>query len=522
MFLVKDKPYRILLLAVGIITLTLGILIFIVPPSLFPDPSWGFQVIRYMQQGHSFNLLPSPDADNIAVDTTDFLSWWSPGQYLLPYFFKSILWLSTGKAAALTVTLCTLTGLAGYYQLFKRLGFSSRLAAISIAVIASQNYFISPFIFYPGGEILLFAFGGWFIYGCFGIKKITWQALLFLFLAGIAGFVAKSSALWMYAAGVACVWINLSAPKKTMQHWLRNGILLGIPFIAAIAIIYLGYLSKGDVPSNAIGSWMVKPETFSFPLAAPLLSGLSIDELLNGLIYHTGGAMLTYGWSVAIIVALALSSLLFVNYVLRRLPYNNYALALTIFYIVGTLFFSYLYIKQANVSFEGRHFRVIGLLTIPGIVYFATRLKVSRITFGIIWAVFLCWETAYFYTEYKVNIHSGHGPSGLSQQAYDQATLDELTRLDNRHPNSALFVFTSPDIGLEIQKNRILNLDMEDVTPKDIAQQKYKGKAGSIYLLMPAVYQNNGMAYNISKSFVNYHHFTVKQLGNYYLYSADN
>jgi hypothetical protein len=521
MFSVKNKPYLILLLAVGLATLLLGIAIFIVPPSLFPDPSWGFQVMHYMEQGHAFNLLPSPNPDNIANDTADFLSWWSPGQYLLPYFFKSILWLSTGKAAALTVTICSLLGLSGYYQLFKRLGFTNWLSAISIAFIACQNYFILPFIFYPGGEVLLFAFGGWFLYGCFGIQKINWQSMLFLFLAGIVGFFAKSSALWMYASGVACVWVNLSANKKDIKHWLRNGVMLGIPVVAALAVIYVGYLSKGVNPSNAAGAWLIKPETFAFPLASPLLSGLSIDEMVNGLIYHPDNAILSYGTSIAVLAFLALGSLYFINSVLRFIPNKNYALALTIFYITATLFFSYLYLKQATVSFEGRHFRIIGMLSIPGLVYFASKTKVSRIVLGIFWAAFFCWEVAYFKIEYKVNIESGHGPSGLSQQAYDQDTLDELSKLDKQHPKGALFVCTSPDLAIELQ-NRVLTLDIQDMTPQDFKELKYMGKAGAIYILMPEAYQKNGVAYKIVKSFTYYHHFTVKQTGSNYLYSAEN
>ncbi|MBW4890933.1 hypothetical protein KXQ82_14490 [Mucilaginibacter sp. HMF5004] len=522
MFSLKSKPYRILLLVIGTITLMLGVLIFVVPPNPFPDPSWGFQVMRYMEQGHAFNLIPSPNPANIAIDNTDFLSWWSPGQYLLPYLFKIIFGLNTGKAVALTVTLCSILGLAGYYQLFKRLGFTNWLSAISIAFIASQAYFILPFIFYPGGEVLLFAFGGWFLYYCFGIQKLNWQAFVFLFLAGLLGFVAKSSVLWMYAAGVACVWINLSASKKNIQHWLRNGVLLAIPVLAAVAIIYFCYITKGVNPSNADGPWLIMPETFSFPLASPLLSGLSIDEIFNGLIYHPDAAILSYTWSIVLLALLAFGSVFFVNSVLKHLPNKDYALALIIVYITGTLFFSYLYIKQADVSFEGRHFRVIGLLTIPGLIYWVSKSKIARIVFGMVWFLFICWETSYFKIEYKVNIHSGHGPSGLSQQAYDQLTLNELSRLDSLHPNTALFVTTAPDLAIEIRNNRVLTLSVQDMSAQELKEVKYTGKAGTIYMLMPEVYQKNGVAYHISKAFVNYHHFTVKKLGNNYLYSAEN
>src|ERR1700709_61368 len=113
MFLEKGKPHRNILLALGVITLVLGILLFIAPPSIFPDPGWGFQVMRSMQRGAHFNILSSPDPDNIALSKNDFLSWWSPGQYLVPYLLQTVLWLSTGKAVAVTIFLCSLIGLAG-------------------------------------------------------------------------------------------------------------------------------------------------------------------------------------------------------------------------------------------------------------------------------------------------------------------------------------------------------------------------------------------------------------------------
>ena len=523
MFSLKNNPHRIVLLAVGALTLVLGVLAFIVPQSLFPDPSWGFQVMRYMEHSHTFNLLPNADPENIATDYTDFLSWWSPGQYLLPYCLKTILWLNTGKAVALTVTLCSALGLSGYYMLFKKLGFSRWLAAISIAFIACQNYFILPFIYYPGGEVLLFAFGGWFLYGCFSIQKINWQAMVFLFVAGLTGFFSKSSVLWMYAAGTACIWIRLSSPQKNIRQWLINGILLGIPVLCALVTIYVFYLSKGANPSSTSGAWLLKPETITFPLASPLLSGLSLDEAFNGLIYHPDAAVLSYKWSIVIIILLTLGSLFFVNRVIKKIPHKNYALVLTVFYIAATLFFSVLYLKQANISFEGRHYRVIGMLSIPGLVYLLTRNKAGKIVLSAVWLAAFCWGMAYFSIEYNVNIHAGHGPSGLTQQSYDQATLDELHRLDASHPNGgALFVTISPELAIEL-KNRVFTLDVDDISPKQINQLKYAGKAGSIYMLMPSAYQNNGIAAKLSKSFINYHHFKVQPLGDdHYLYSADN
>lgn len=521
MFLEKDKPHRILLLALGAITLVLGVLLFIAPPSIFPDPGWGFEVMRCMQRGGHFNTLVSPDPHNIALDHGDFLSWWSPGQYLIPYLLQTVLWLNTGRAVALTVALCSLLGLAGYYKLFTRLGFTPWLSAISVAFIASQNYFILPFVFYPGGEILLFAFGGWFLYGCFGIQKLSWQAMVFLFVAGIAGFICKSSALWMYAAGLACVWINISATKE-LKAWIRNGILIAVPAAAALGIVYLGYLSKGTNPSDTAGTWLFKPETLSYPLASPLLSGLSIDEMFNGLIYHPDVPIISYSLSIVIIIALAVGSLVLMRGIVRYIPNKNYTLVFLVFYIASTLFFSYLYLKQATITFEGRHFRVMGMLAIPGLVYLANKSKVTRITFAIAWVVFIGWGFSYFVHGYTGNRNAARGVSGLAQQGYDKQTLSTLTNLDTQ-PNKAVFVITSPDLGVEIIHNRVITLDIGDMEPEDFADLAYAGKAGTIYMLMPEAYVKNGVAAKVAKGFTGYHQFNVKRLSpSFYLYWASH
>src|ERR1700755_1537956 len=124
MSLQKTNPARIIRLILGIIVLVLGILLFISPPSIFPDPANGFQVMRSMEMGHGFNLMITPSQDDFSKDTSEFLTWWSPGQYLIPYAFKLMFGLNTGQASAVTITLCQLLGLAGFYSLFKRLGFT--------------------------------------------------------------------------------------------------------------------------------------------------------------------------------------------------------------------------------------------------------------------------------------------------------------------------------------------------------------------------------------------------------------
>src|ERR1700749_1638148 len=116
----KQNLSRIIVGAIFTLVLVLGVLLFLSPPSVFPDPANGFHVMRSMEMGGGFNRLISPDQEDISKNTVQFLTWWSPGQYLMPYAFKEIFGVNTGQASALTIILCQLIGLAGLYAFFKK------------------------------------------------------------------------------------------------------------------------------------------------------------------------------------------------------------------------------------------------------------------------------------------------------------------------------------------------------------------------------------------------------------------
>src|SRR5438105_2221468 len=133
----KNSVAKILLFSIGIAVLIMGIILFFIPPALFPDPANGFQVLRSMHLGGGFNNMVAPDQSDISQNYSEYLTWWSPGQYLVPYFFKLITALTMGKAIAITVTLCTLSGLAGFYCFFRKLGFSDMVSSVSLLLIIS-------------------------------------------------------------------------------------------------------------------------------------------------------------------------------------------------------------------------------------------------------------------------------------------------------------------------------------------------------------------------------------------------
>jgi hypothetical protein len=497
-------------------------MIFVYPTSLFPDPSWGFQVMQKMQHGSGFNLAIKPSQADLAKDYSEFLSWWSPGQYLAPYFFKSVLGINTGQACAVTTTLFTLLGLAGFYSFFKKIGFTPLIAAVSVAVIACQQAFITPYIFYNGGEVLLFGFAGWFLYGCATINKTGWKLIVFLLLSGWMGFFCKSSFLWIYAAGCLYLWIKLSSGQTNIVEWIKKGIWIGIPSVISLAAIYVFYLSKGVNPSSESMGVKLSWETFSFPLAAPILAGFSVDDVLHGLILHNNTPILNPLWSIITLLLIAVLSIWLIITIVRRVPNKDYALLIIVFYALSVAFFGYNFLKQASISYESRHLRLIGLLVTPGAVYLTSKSsQTSKILFGLACFGIAFFSLGYFVPDYMENkMVNAHGTSGLAQMYIDQPSLNYITELDKNNTN-ALFVFISPDLGLEINNNRIITLEpISDDININYDDYVHRGHAGPIYILLPASYM--GPKSNIvRKCFPGYTGFKMQMLSNnYVLYSA--
>ena len=519
----KDQlPKIVLPLLIGL-TAIAGIFTLMHPMAIFPDPSWGLQVMHAMEQGGGFNLKVGPDQQNMADNYGEFLSWWSPGQYLLPYFFKSLLNLNTGRACVVAITFCEISGLFGFYSFFRKAGFSKAISSISIAFVASQLFYITPFVFYNGGEVLLFGFGGWFLYGCLRFTRPkSWQMIVFILLSGWVGFFCKSSFMWVYAAGLCFIWIRTSRVHRFLGKWLINAIWLGLPAVISFATIYFCYLSRGQTPASGGTGLKLLWETFAFPLASPLIAGFSIDELVHGFLFHPDGALFTYTNAVAIIAVLAAGSIFVISRILKTVPGADYRLMLIVFYVVSVLFFSVSFLRQLSISYEGRHFRMMGLLFIPGAIYLVSRLYTPyRVLFAVLWAFILFSSLQYVINGYQVNKDEGaHGVSGLTQQFLDQESLNELIKLDNTSKH-AVFVFISPDLGLEVQHNRVITLEPISQAMKiNYDDYQHCGHSGPLYIFLPSSYKG-AKATMILKSFEDYRGFHFTQLSeDYVLFAA--
>jgi hypothetical protein len=514
----KLQTHQIILLVISGIVLIMGIMLIVAPAAIYPDPSKGFQVMRSMELGSAFNIGIKPDQNDISKNTSEFLAWWSPGQYLVPYFFKLTFGVNTGQASSIVTLLFSLSGIFGFYYFFKKAGFTPIISVLSVLFIVIQLSFFTPYVFYNGGEVLLFGYTGWFLYGCMAFEKISWKLAVFLFAAGIIGFICKSSFLWMLAAGCCFLWFRLSSGSKDIGNWIKNGLWIGIPAALSLLTISHFYLSKGGNPSTVHGSIKLAWETFGFPLAAPILTAFSIDDLTNGLLFHDDAPMFSYFWGIIIVLACAVLSILLIRFIVKKVPYKNYVLLLIVFYVVSVLFFGQSFLRQANISYEARHLRLMGLVLAPGIIYLISGLQAGyRYLFYFVCFVIGYSSYKYFIPSYFQNKNiSARGYSGIAQLFIDQPSLNYIRNLDKQNTN-AIFVFNSPDLSLEIEHNRTITVETIGAEVAiDYDDYVYKGHAGPLYIVLPSDYIGPKSTI-MRKCFPGYKGFKMTMLSNQYI-----
>src|SRR6266566_999089 len=120
-----------------------------IPPTIISDSGVGFLALRNMLDGEAFNSITTPDPANIAKDVLIFLTWWSPGQYLVPGIF---VWLGTsyGVALSLTTFFSTVIGVIGWAQVARSFGVTRFVLLVFLSGLVSFRYVTLPFQMYHG------------------------------------------------------------------------------------------------------------------------------------------------------------------------------------------------------------------------------------------------------------------------------------------------------------------------------------------------------------------------------------
>ncbi|NBV86085.1 MAG: hypothetical protein EBS01_07450, partial [Verrucomicrobia bacterium] len=343
-----------ILFITALVPLILALVSFAVPPAMFSDSAFGFLVFQGMEEGAGFNMNRMPDLENISKDRDKFMTWWSPGQYLVPGIFL-VLGCNHGWAIVLAVLLCSWMGLWGWMTVAQKAGAGKWTQILFLLGLVTFRHGTLPFRIYNGGEILLFAVAPWgFLLLQRSLTGGFWSGFIAALGSAMLLFFAKLTGLIVFAvSGVSLVALDLW--QKRMVRPPVVGLFAGA--VLAALIVGWGWMSRGGTPmvSESAPEGM---EAFLFPPAAAVFSGFSLHEFLARLLIHPDRAVLPgkdVGVTSWILGPAALVSLVWIWQKLRRDPTSRAWIALVgPLVVVQSFLFVVLYGKGSAVSMDER------------------------------------------------------------------------------------------------------------------------------------------------------------------------
>lgn len=508
------------LIYIASIGLIYSILSYMTPPAMVSDSGWGFLTWQSMTKGAPFNKMIVPDPNNILRNVTVFQAVWSPGQYLIPIFFTRF-GLDLGKAMTMTTALFSLLGILGCYCLYQTLVFSKQISLASCAIIASTRFFAYPFSIYHGGEVLLFGSVPWIIllslrYHDIRITHIPFFLLLFLTGAFLKlTFVVCAIAILLSLLILKC--LDATKIKFSAMAWHSTKAFLA--FTTFYLILHAGFLSKGWTVNNYTLTFSRPIVSFLFSFIGPIFSSFSIGDLINRMLMYPANPLVSsYDEIVPLLLFCAILAGV-IYFVLNQTSESPYKALVFGFLITYLIVFAFLFVTGAPLTYEDRFFRPVGLLLIPGILKALESRYIKSIKyFGYIVILGFCiYGVTSFFVRNEANKRFNNiGLNGFTHQNISKEALSILHYIDANIPQSNnLFYVTSPEIALEIKRNRVMSSHADFETIEKLAEKKYRGRVNNLFVVLQEKFLKNGKAEVILNSFSDYRYWDSIKVGSF-------
>jgi hypothetical protein len=481
-----------------------------VPPGLNFDPGIGMLEWRTLVEGGPSNSIVSPDPADISKDRIQFITWWSPGQYLIPGVF-TVLGLRLGPALSLTAGLSLLCCLLGWIRVLKHFAFSPQAATLAVVLLAAFPYSTINFRIYDGGDILLQGVTPWLILAACHVPVVS--ALRAAGLAGAAiliGFFAKLTGVMV--AGVALIAGSLVALMRLRR--ITTGMVAGATgAIVAVGLLYATWFSRGPTAASGSG-WTFQSSYLVFAVVAPWGAGVSWMDLWESVLSNPARPMLRDPWFLLPPVALFAAPML---WGLKRRTDGRSELSELIkitacFYAIYALTLATLYMHGGNISIDERHFRSAGTLIFVcalGVADGLPRKDGARFAVGAFCGFMSLYGVFSFVSRAQSTDLRQIDPYSRTRQLKVDVGAVEYARAEfAREGRDALFVLPFPDAASAFPPGARLvatRTDPELEPEARIAARKYAGRVpGPVYVLMRTRIARTAKGTLLLKEFTDY------------------
>lgn len=496
------------------------------PPILNPDSASGFAVWESRQAGAPWNHLRFPDPADISKDSDAFLTWWSPGQYTVPGWFKNA-GFSWGQAMLLTTLACVWIQTAGCWWLGRNIGLDTAANTWFAVISTLQWHTLQQFGHFRGGEVLIEAATPWLLGWAWRLREHPQATLLAAPVMVVVSLWLKLSALVLLVpllGGLALWhgWPDLRRP------WLRVPWLIGFSLTLALAgaCLHLLFFRFGPTPAAAPPTTEYPVGLASFAALSPWLAATGLGSFVGRLcwwlgvdseaIWKTyalptltvGVAAWWWGWQLWI----------------RPLPKPlRYAV---VWMLTGNIaLIAYLYVRGSTISVEDRHLRPVATLIILAAAYVATTADPLRRRITQIMLLLIAAYGAGVAAQRSVALArlDSRGAQDFCQQQFSPAALAHLRQLTAPlAPRSAVLYFPSGEIAFEAShQRRIISDDLTRDT-KSMRLHRWQGRVPYLLAVIRDDMEADGRGAAIRAAFVDYpgHIWRSERAGGWWFWIA--
>ena len=498
--------YRNAIFIAFILSVCFTVVSLIVPPAINSDPGTGLLEWRTLQQGGPANSITAPDPGDLAHDRTQFITWWSPGQYLVPGLLTE-LGLPLGIAITATAGASFLLSLWGWIRLYRHFGVPPNLATIGIVLLSLFPHSTLSFRMYSGGETLLEGVTPWIYMAALSLEgqNVVNGALLTAAIVLLGFFAKLSGMLVAIAAIVAAVGIAFMHGRRPAKA------VAGIAIGSAIAflLIYVFWLAHGQTPGNGAG-WSLPIRKMIFVAAAPWGAGVSWLDVWQSLLHRS----LWQALPIQLGPILFFAAIIFYGWTRQR---ANAAVQLgdliqftAIFYIVYTIAMEIMFMHNAPISVEERHFSPPGTLIFACAIAVVSSMRAATAVRAGILAVcgFVSAYGLYLFVARTASVDASEidGYSRTRQLEVDPKALDYTRAAFLTEGRAALFLLPNPDAANGFPLGaRLLVANLLAEPASFIANRKYSGAVpGHVYVLIPAEIARSTKASLVLRQFRDY------------------
>jgi hypothetical protein len=326
----------------------------------FADSFRGFEAMQQYRLGGEFNYLSYPVADNALY--TYPMSWWAPGQWLVPYTLFCLGITNYQCIQLITILLCTSISLYGFNEVFRRLGFHRQTRRWAMLLILTNQLFYWQFIMFSGGDLLLLAIFPYFTWLLIRVKgyQSLWFGSVCLLLVFL-GLLFKNTFLLIWFAGGVFL-IHQCFTQRSPQVRI-NTIIYFLTGILLISVYYYFFMKGGQTPGSAtdVEGYQGLPNSYVGDITFAFGSIPASFFRFGFILYKVTSLSHYAGWWMLI------PSLIFVSFVYSewKKPANTSRSILIYFVLPILVAFSIMYLLNRAVSYELRHFAVCVFILTP-------------------------------------------------------------------------------------------------------------------------------------------------------------